>query len=651
MSIRTQGISQVVALTFLFLAGIAIASPPSAEVFAQQPIMTGARLSPDGTRVAFLSSLQGRYHLVIERFKPDFQRTIVAPTDEFDYEWVHWVNDDRLVVVMTYSASRLTLETRESRLFSIDADGQGLTGIIKPGIRKEVGSRIAKELPPPQVQDYVVDWLPRDPEHILVAVDADFDGADEVRRVDVGNGDYDNVVSDFDGYSTWLTDSSGEVRLVWGYDGDDLSIKVKNDEGRWITTKDADWLRRQYVPLAFTADPNVILVRGPDDSGILVVRKLRIDTGEFLDTVFEDDRIDAGDVVIDDATGAPVGIDFTRNLPEVAYFDPEFQRLQATIDHALPDLTNRIVSTSRNHRQVLILSYSDTNPGTYRLWDRDAKSLAEYGDRMQGFGDYTLAPVKPVSYDARDGLTIPAYLTVPRDRAAKKLPTVVLPHGGPHARDDESYWFITQFLASRGYAVFQPNFRGSTGYGMPFAAAGNNEWGGKMQDDVTDGTRWLIDQGIADPDRICIVGWSYGGYAAAMGAVKTPGLFRCAASINGVLNLPLQIEEEERYFEGRELTDTIGLEGETSKKVSPFHQAEDITAPMLIIQSVDDTIVHKEQGREMAKRLGDLGKHVEYVEIEFGGHSMRNVPARRQILESLEAFLGKNLGEAAPSAD
>jgi dipeptidyl aminopeptidase/acylaminoacyl peptidase len=651
MSIRAQGIFPIVALTILFPVGIAVASPPSAEVFAQQPIMTGAGLSPDGTRVAFLSSLKGRFHLVIERFKPDFQRTIVAPIDEFEFEWVHWVSEDRLVVAMRYSSSRRLLETTETRLLSIDAEGRELTPIIKPGTRKETGSRIAKDLPTPQLQDHVVAWLPQDPEHILVAIDADLDGLDEVRRVDVRNGDYENVVNDFAGDFTWLSDPFGEVRLGWGYDGENLSVSIRNNEGRWSTTDDADWLRKQYVPLALTADPNVILVRGPDEAGRFVVRKLRLDTGEFLETVFEDDRIDADDIVIDDATGAPIGISFTRDLPAVDYFDAGFRKLQATIDHALPDRINRIVSASRKHRQVLILSYTDTNPGVYRLWDRDAKSLAQYGERMQGFGDYALAPVKPVSFDARDGLTIPAYLTVPRDRAAKKLPTVVLPHGGPHARDDESYWFITQFLASRGYVVFQPNFRGSSGYGMPFAEAGNKEWGGKMQDDVTDGTKWLIDQGIADPGRICIVGGSYGGYVAAIGAAKMPHLYHCAASINGVLNLPLQIEEDNRYFRGSEWTKYFGLEGESTKAVSPFHQAESITAPMLIIQSVDDTRVHKEQGRGMAKRLRDLGKPVEYVEIEFGGHGMGNVAARRQILESLETFLAENLGKAAPPAD
>jgi dipeptidyl aminopeptidase/acylaminoacyl peptidase len=617
----------------------------SAEIFAQQPVMTGASLSPDGTQVAFLSSLQGRYHLVIERFSPEFSRSIVAPTAEFRFLWAHWVSNDRLVICGYYSGSRYLLETAETRLLSVDSHGQQLTPIIKPGKFKEVGSRIAKEMPTPQLQDNVVDWLPDDPDHILVAIDADHDYEFEVRRVDVRTGDYEDVVGDFAGHPHWLADLAGEVRLGWGnrQDDKDNTLSVLGADG-WTTSADYEWMQQGYTPLAFTHEPGVILVQGPNDAGLAVIRKLRLDTGEFIATVFQHAEVDAGDIVLDEATAAPVGTTYTLHLPAVEYFDPEYRTLQATIDKALPDTTNRIASTSRDHRRILILSFSDTDPGEYRIWDRDAKSLSLYGNSMRNLGPDSLAPVTPVSYKARDGLTIPAYLTIPSGVAAEKLPTVVLPHGGPSSRDDASYFFLSQFLASRGYAVLQPNFRGSSGYGKPFADAGLSEWGGRMQDDVTDGTRWLVTENIADPLRICIVGWSYGGYAAAMGAVQAPDLYRCAASINGVLNLPLQIVEDKRYVGGSEWTRHMGLADEKAIAVSPYHLAERITVPMLVVQAADDTRVHKEQGRGMAERLQQLGKPVQYVEVESGGHAMLNEEARARILSSLETFLATNLG-------
>jgi dipeptidyl aminopeptidase/acylaminoacyl peptidase len=206
-----------------------------------------------------------------------------------------------------------------------------------------------------------------------------------------------------------------------------------------------------------------------------------------------------------------------------------------------------------------------------------------------------------------------------------------------------SFWFLSQFLASRGYAIFLPNFRGSIGYGRRFQLAGRREWGGKMQEDVTDGTQWLIDEGIADPDRICIVGWSYGGYAAAMGAVQTPDMYQCAASINGVLNLPQLINDDRHYIGGTVWTRHMGLEDENAKVVSPYHQAEKIKIPMLVIQAKDDANVHLNQGQGMAERLRKLNKPVEYVEVDLGGHSMDNEAARQTILQSLETFLMESL--------
>jgi dipeptidyl aminopeptidase/acylaminoacyl peptidase len=294
---------------------------------------------------------------------------------------------------------------------------------------------------------------------------------------------------------------------------------------------------------------------------------------------------------------------------------------------------------------VSILAYSETNLGTYYVWDRDGGGLSEYSDRIPSLNAGMLSATEAISYDARDGLQIPGYLTLPKGKGRAGLATIVLPHGGPESRSSKQFWFIAQFLAARGYAVFQPNFRGSGGYGESFRAAGENEWGGKMQDDLTDGARWLVEEGIADPDRMCIVGWSYGGYAAAMGLIKTPKLFNCGVSINGVLNLPRLIQDDQKYSGGREWSKSVGLEGESSRAVSPHHQVEKIEAPLLIIQAKDDARVHWDQGREMAQQLERNDKEFEYLEIEYGGHSMMNVEARVRILQALDAFLAKHISQ------
>jgi len=622
-----------------------LANEADVDAFAQLPIMTAATMSPDGTRVAFLSALNGRYHVVIERFRPEFERYILYPSDDADFRWVEWANDDRLLISASFAAERYLADTTETRLYSVGPYGQNLTPIIKSAMHKGDGSHIAKELPPPQIQDNVIDYLANDADHVLVSLDADLNNRTEVHRVNIHDGSYTEEVADFAKNSRWISDQSGEVRLasVVDFGRQRASVRFKGADGTWRRIRDASWLDAGFRPLAFAAEPNVIYTIGRNDAGISVIRTVDLTSGRFIETISESDSVDSINLVYTDKGSKPVGIHQGGDIPIIYYFDPEFQKLQRSIDAALKGTVNKIVSTSAARRQVLIFSHSDTNLGTYYIWDRDGGGLSLYSDQTNKLNQGMLSPIRRLSYAARDGLDIPAYLTLPKDVPAENLPVVVMPHGGPHDRVDMSYDFLSQFLAAQGYAVFRPNFRGSTGYGSDFETAGKNEWGGKMQDDVTDGARWLIEEGIADADRMCIVGWSYGGYSAAMGLIKTPELFQCGVSINGVLNLPRLILDTNRYLDGDEMVKSIGLQGERAKTVSPYHLAERITAPILIIQSTDDVIVPKDQAHGMVKQLKKLKKQYEYVEIEYGGHSMQNVDGRKVILASLEAFLREHL--------
>ena len=641
-------------LFLLLSASLTAADDSQLQRFAQLKQMTGAHLSPDGTQVAFLSAVSGRYHVVIERFSPSFSRHMLLPGDELDFEWVRWTSNDRLVVASSWSSKRDVdifttrrqgVRTEETRLFSVSSLGQDLTYIIKPETYKTTGSRVALEMPAPQLQDDVIDWLPDDPNHILVALDADMNGWFEVRRIDVRNGDYETAVGDFGG-PVWITDQTHTPRIGWGFSGRDGDAKVDylNQNGDWEDVSHTDWAKSESLPLAFTEDPTIAYAMAANDAGRRVIRKLDLETNELLDIVFEHESVDVDGIVYDDASDLPVGVSYTDHVPRVHYFDDEMRKLHRSIDGALPDSRNRIVSTTSNRRQILILAYSDSGLGSYFLWDRDAKSLAFYESEMADLDEQSLSPVRPVQSQARDGLNIAGYLTTPRGAEGQKLPTVVLPHGGPNARADQRFNYLSQFLAARGYQVFEPNFRGSTGYGTAFMQAGYKEWGGKMQDDVTDGTQWLIDEGLADPERICIAGWSYGGYSAAMGVIKEPDLYQCAASINGIMHLPRQLQKNREYSGGRLWNEEIGLEDEFASTVSPVHQAEKIKVPLLIVQVQDDARVARVQGRLMKDKLESLDKKHTYVEIEFGGHSLINEPGRQQVLKALDEFLGENIG-------
>ena len=617
-----------------------------AETFASLPRLSGARLSPDGQYLAFFSPMEGRRHLVVSDLSGKAKTVVVPPPESLDFDWLHWANEDRIVFSMSFFARRSAyVETTETRLLSVRKDGSKMVALVKPAKRKETGSRISQEFATPQIQDDVIDWLPGDPRHLLLALDADRDGRVEVRRINVDNGNYKIVTGGRKEIEYWITDTTGELRFGYGFRGGSRVFAMRDHDGNWSSDDLEQWPWGSFTPVAFTTDPSVAYVQGQTDAGRSVVRKLDLAKAEFVETVFEHDTVDAGGIVIDPVTRHAVGVSYIEHDERARYFDESMALLQRSMDKAMPETVNQLVNMSDDRSRVLVLASSDVVPGVYYLWDRNRKSLDIVGEVHPALTPGLLSPVEPIAYEARDGTVIPGYLTVPRGAERNNLPTVVLPHGGPQSRDTRSYWYVTQFLAARGYAVLQPNFRGSTGYGKQFANAGLKQWGGLMQDDVTDGARWLVDEGISDPDRMCIVGWSYGGYAAAMGAVKTPKLYRCAASINGVLDLVRHINHVENYVGGSYFTRRIGLEGTNAKEVSPFHQAERIEVPMLIIQADDDPVVPIDQGQRMARRLETLGKPVTLVTVSLGGHSMTNEQARLTILRSLDRFLNRYIGK------
>ena len=291
-----------------------------------------------------------------------------------------------------------------------------------------------------------------------------------------------------------------------------------------------------------------------------------------------------------------------------------------------------------------------SSPPVYYLVDFTAHRADIAAEEYPALSGVALGEVKEFSYKARDGTAIPAYLTTPATKSSKPIPLVVLPHGGPQARDYLTFDWLPQFLASRGYAVLQPQFRGSTGFGDAFREAGYRQWGGLMQDDVTDGVRAMIEQGVADPRRVCIVGASYGGYAALMGAAFTPDLYSCAVSISGVTDLPALMRETVPIYGGTLSTTLsiwkarIGAPNDSNLAAkSPINAVQSIKVPILIIYGTGDGVVPNEQSERMARVLKAAGKNVTVAVLAGEDHWLSRTDARVQVLKELEAFLGKNL--------
>ena len=616
------------------------------DLFASLNGYTATEISPNGETLAYLYPVDGRQNLVIEDLETE-ARQVIPPIGGLDFTWLEWANDETLVFSMRMSAARkgwIIVDTEETRLIAINIKTNKVTPLIKPAmIVGRTGSRTAREYyGEPQIQDEVIDWMPEDPDHILVSLDEDFDGRDEVRRVNVNTGSYRIHRKSIDGVQHWVVDQSGEVRLGYGYRLGESRMVFKDAKGDWLTLDDTDWYQNGWRPRAFTADKEIIIVVGYGEHDTAEARTLNTSTGEFVDTLFSNPNYDLYVVLRHPYSRERMGVSHTDHRTRIDYFDESFAKLQSSLDRAIPDSRNYIRSFSKDMRKLVVHSSNSREPGMLLLWDRDTKSMDPIGWFNENLDPDMLADVNAVEYESADGTIIPAYLTLPAGADAGALPAIVLPHGGPASRTDKSYWFLSQFLVSRGYAVLQPNFRGSDGYGWEFREAGRGQWGGIMQDDVDAGARWLIDEGIADADRICIIGWSYGGYSAAIGLVNSPDLYRCGVGINGVYNLPQFIADSNEYVGGTVWSRHIGLEGESSRSVSPYHQVERFDSPFLIIHAEDDHRVRVGQADQMYKALEKNEKQAKLVKVDHGGHLMVNAASRKRLLDEIESFLRDN---------
>ena len=622
-----------------------------AEVFGALPANQTPKLSPDGTALALIMPYKGRKHVLIRPIGGNAKPVVLPPYEDSEVRWIRWANNNRLLIGMAYTSRRFEFfgnRVSETRLVSVSRDGRDVINMVR-GKPDKRSSRTRIVYSRAQIQDAVVDFLDDDPKHILLALDDDFDGYNsyEVRKVKVDTGIFNEIMRGRRYIQHWTTDQKGILRFGTGVVIDDTKSTYNNPVTKKWQLMDGTPIHEDYSLMGFYPDPKFAYVLGWNEEGIRGLHKFDMIEQTVVETIFEDETFDVEAVDIRPYKRDLIGVYFTTDREEVRFFDPAWSKRQKMIDAALKGYVNRIISSTRDNSLHIVESTSDVESGAYYLFDEKNKALNFLDVKYRGLEPKLLSPMTLTSYEARDGWTIPAYLTIPQGAKAENLPTVVMPHGGPRSRDLWRYHYRVQFLASRGYAVFQPNFRGSSGYGAGFMNAGDKNWGLKMQDDVTDGVEMLIEKGIADPERICIVGASYGGYAALMGAVKTPDLFACAASINGVSNLTLMIAEDKNYIGGKIWVRSIGDPGKDRtvlRETSPYHQTKKIRIPILLIHAKDDTRVPVGHSRAMADRLKDMKRSVEFVELESGGHTLETEQARIAALKALEKFLAKHIG-------
>ena len=396
-------------------------------------------------------------------------------------------------------------------------------------------------------------------------------------------------------------------------------------------------------PLGFGKDPNALYVTAYHE-GRRAVFKVDLSDPELTkELVFADPDYDAGgSLIYSKLSGDVIGIRYSTD-GGYTFWDKEYQQLQESINAALPGTTNLLYSLSDDERHYVALATSDTNPGTFYIGARDENQLLRVGDRNPALPTERMSEVEAISYKARDGLEIEGLMTLPKEQAEGPYPAIIFPHGGPISFDGGGFDYWTQYFASRGYAVLQMNFRGSAGYGYDFMKSGLQAWGLEMQNDVEDGTRWLIEEGVADPERICVVGASYGGYAALMEAARNPDLYKCAVSFAGVTDVAYLVSSSRHYSNFEIVKEQVGSDYSELRKRSPLHIAADINIPVLLAHGTKDRSVRIQHSKKMNRELEKQGKEVTYLELEDGDHYLSDQDHRIQFFKTMDTFLHSHL--------
>lgn len=484
--------------------------------------------------------------------------------------------------------------------------------------------------------------------YVLLALQATPYEYASVHRFDLATLKHKEIVPARDNVWDYFADNEGVVRGAVGVEKDRWWFLYREKEG--------DSFKRWFSG-TFSDDDNIFdfhAVQGSDigyatatgKSGRLGLYRYDFKKAALGDLVWEHPKVDLDDVIWG-SDGTPRAIFYTDDRPRVEWLDPEMRKVQAGLDKAVPDATNRVFSRSADGQRMLVVSSSANRPPEYLLYDRTTRALdlavLPFG-KMQ---DKQLAPMRAVSYRARDGMEIPAYLTLPVGKPEKNLPLIVMPHGGPFVRDSWGYDPWVQFLAAKGYAVLQPNYRGSTGYGADFVKAGYGQWGRGMQDDIDDGAKWLAAQGIADPKRVCIMGASFGGYAALWASVKSPDLYRCAISFAGISDVGAMLRYDRKGFSAPKYfrnwrTRVQGDTGFDLKTVSPLFTPQKMAMPLLIAHGTDDDNVPMSQSAKFHEALLKAGKPHDYVTYKDEGHGFDSDVNETDFLNRVGAFLDKH---------
>lgn len=633
-----------------------MASAVDVQAYIKKDTFESIMLSPNGDYYAATIPLENRTALAVLRRSDNKLLASFSLGKNTHVSDFTWVNPDRLIIEVQEKFGALAQPLGTGELYAMNADGSGQEILVGQRVAPPEHNTHIKPKKVERVAAYLVDDLPNDDKNVIISVMPFVsDPFTRAERMDVYSGRRAPVARAPVRNADFTTDNKGVVRFASGVGVDNVR-KLYYREGsgtEWRKISDEAVSGYREFPVGFSADDATAYFLSEHATGPDSIVSFDIAT-ETRKELLRDDNADPAMIIYRNGTSIPVGVRLMNGKPRNVFFDgaaPE-ARLYRSLEAAFGGDAVSITSQTTDGRLVLVQVWSDRNPGDFYVFDTVAKKADHLISRRNWFDPDRMAEMRPVQVKARDDLTLHGYLTLPSGVAASKLPMVVLPHGGPYGIQD--HWgFETeaQMLANAGYAVLQLNFRGSAGFGREFKQSGAREWGGKMQDDLTDATRWAIQQGIADPGRICIYGGSYGGYASLMGVAKEPNLYKCAVGYVGVYDLPMMQKEDARESKrfGNWSSEWVGNDIAALGLASPNRLADRIKVPVFLAAGGEDEIAPIAHTKMMEKALRNAGVPVETLYYPNEGHGFYAEANRLEYYTKLLAFLSRHIGGAAAS--
>lgn len=620
-------------------AAIAEAPVPELPVktFFQAPVIASLTFSPNGKYIACLVPFERRMNLAVIDLEKGTKNLLTNFKDKQATQ-PSWASDDRILF-------RVDDDGKESfALYAVNRDGKDpvvlASGYSKADSNSEVNVRFRS----------VLGRIEGDTKNILVLANITYRDWSDVATMNLKTGTMTKLIEAPGNVDYYLRDHAGQVRIaVMQKEQTRLVLYRDAKTNGWVTLGEHHMDSPGWEPIGFDGDNQTLLIWSDVGRKTKAVYRYDTATRTQRELVFGDDTYDVEDVIYDASKKKIVGIQYDADRIRFHWLDEDMRKIDQQLTTSLPDTVHSPRQFAKDGSKIIYFSSSDRDPGVYYLFDRKTQKLNELAVIKPGIDPEKMSPMKSISFAARDGLKVYGYLTLPRGRPAKNLPLILHPHGGPFGiRDEWSYRDEVQFYANRGFAVLQVNYRGSGGYGRAYEASGFKKWGLEMQDDLSDGVKWCLAQGIADPARVVISGASYGGYAAMAGLTLSPELYCAGINYVGVTDIELLIPKgappDRMYWRDTRLG-KLSDAGDRKRihDTSPVHLADRIHVPLLMAYGKNDPRVHIDHGFDMERALKKAGKTYEMIIEADEGHGFRKEESRIAFFDTVDLFLKKNV--------